>query len=114
MFSVWCHFLIGLIELFVSYLSCKQVDPSGGYENLVTVRSFMPHYHLAGGVNLPKIIDCVGSDGKSRRQLVKVSVCAFVRVLRVLLTSVFFLSFNKSLLVCHYSLASPDGKVLTI
>lgn len=76
MFSVWCHFLIGLIELFVSYLSCKQVDPSGGYENLVTVRSFMPHYHLAGGVNLPKIIDCVGSDGKSRRQLVKVSVCA--------------------------------------
>lgn len=34
----------------------------------------MPHYHLAGGVNLPKIIDCVGSDGKSRRQLVKVSV----------------------------------------
>lgn len=34
----------------------------------------MPHYHLAGGVNLPKIIDCVGSDGKSRRQLVKVGV----------------------------------------
>lgn len=66
------------------------MDPSGGYENLVTVRSFMPHYHLAGGVNLPKIIDCVGSDGKSRRQLVKVSVRAFVRVLRVLLTSGFF------------------------
>eukprot|EP00066_Takifugu_rubripes_P017315 XP_011606581.1 PREDICTED: serine-protein kinase ATM [Takifugu rubripes] len=48
-----------------------KVDPSGHYDNLVTVRSFMPHYHLAGGVNLPKIIDCVGSDGKSRRQLVK-------------------------------------------
>uniref|UniRef100_A0A1A7X0C2 non-specific serine/threonine protein kinase n=1 Tax=Iconisemion striatum TaxID=60296 RepID=A0A1A7X0C2_9TELE len=48
-----------------------EVDPSGCYDNLVTVRSFLPHYHLAGGVNLPKIIDCVGSDGKSRRQLVK-------------------------------------------
>lgn len=50
----------------------KQVDPSGCYDNLVTVRSFVPHYHLAGGVNLPKIIDCVGSDGAKRRQLVKV------------------------------------------
>ncbi|KAK7172240.1 hypothetical protein R3I93_004526 [Phoxinus phoxinus] len=48
-----------------------KVDPSGKYEDLVTVRSFKPHFHLAGGVNLPKIIDCVGSDGKSRRQLVK-------------------------------------------
>lgn len=52
----------------------NQVDPSGCYDTLVTVSSFRPHYHLAGGVNLPKIIDCVGSDGKSRRQLVKVGV----------------------------------------
>lgn len=50
----------------------NQVDPSGRYDDLVTVRSFLPHYQLVGGVNLPKIIDCVGSDGKSRRQLVKV------------------------------------------
>ncbi|KAI5092996.1 serine-protein kinase ATM [Silurus meridionalis] len=48
-----------------------KVDPSGEYEDLVTVRSFKPHFHLAGGVNLPKIIDCMGSDGQSRRQLVK-------------------------------------------
>ncbi|XP_077468061.1 serine-protein kinase ATM [Stigmatopora argus] len=48
-----------------------KVDPSGQYDNVVTVRSFVRHFHLAGGVNLPKIIDCVGSDGKSRRQLVK-------------------------------------------
>ncbi|XP_061575088.1 serine-protein kinase ATM [Cololabis saira] len=48
-----------------------KVDPSGRYDNLVTIHSFKPHYHLAGGVNLPKIIDCLGSDGKSRRQLVK-------------------------------------------
>ncbi|XP_061781898.1 serine-protein kinase ATM [Nerophis lumbriciformis] len=48
-----------------------KVDPSGCYDDVVTIRSFVPHYHLVGGVNLPKIIDCVGSDGRSRRQLVK-------------------------------------------
>uniref|UniRef100_A0A3B3YKP7 non-specific serine/threonine protein kinase n=1 Tax=Poecilia mexicana TaxID=48701 RepID=A0A3B3YKP7_9TELE len=59
-----------LDEVVIPTMEIK-VDPTGCYENLVTVRSFMPRYHLAGGVNLPKIIDCVGSDGKSRRQLVK-------------------------------------------
>ncbi|KAG7226115.1 hypothetical protein INR49_018726 [Caranx melampygus] len=59
-----------LDEVVIPTMEVK-VDPSGRYDNLVTVRSFMPQYHLAGGVNLPKIIDCVGSDGKSRRQLVK-------------------------------------------
>ncbi|XP_062830674.1 serine-protein kinase ATM isoform X1 [Anolis carolinensis] len=48
-----------------------KVDPSGKYENLVTIRSFKTQFHLAGGLNLPKIIDCVGSDGIERRQLVK-------------------------------------------
>ncbi|XP_041851361.1 serine-protein kinase ATM isoform X1 [Melanotaenia boesemani] len=59
-----------LEEVVIPTMEIK-VDPSGCYDNLVTIRSFIPHYHLAGGVNLPKIIDCVGSDGKSRRQLVK-------------------------------------------
>lgn len=44
----------------------------GEYENLVTIKSFKTEFRLAGGLNLPKIIDCVGSDGKERRQLVKV------------------------------------------
>ncbi|XP_034265463.1 LOW QUALITY PROTEIN: serine-protein kinase ATM [Pantherophis guttatus] len=48
-----------------------KVDPSGKYENLITIRSFKPEFRLAGGVNLPKIIDCIGSDGQQRRQLVK-------------------------------------------
>lgn len=55
----------------------------------------MPQYHLAGGVNLPKIIDCVGSDGKSRRQLVKARVCACVCVC---VTDCIFVQF------CMYSL----------
>ncbi|KAM5180001.1 serine-protein kinase ATM [Mantella aurantiaca] len=48
-----------------------KVDPSGKYENLVTIQSFKSEFRLAGGLNLPKIIDCVGSDGRERRQLVK-------------------------------------------
>ncbi|KAM6987939.1 serine-protein kinase ATM isoform 2-T2 [Tautogolabrus adspersus] len=59
-----------LDEVVIPTMEIK-VDPSGCYDNMVTVRSFVPHYHLAGGVNLPKILDCLGSDGKSRRQLVK-------------------------------------------
>ena len=38
----------------------------------MTIQSFKAEFHLAGGLNLPKIIDCLGSDGKERRQLVKV------------------------------------------
>nr|XP_021385049.1 serine-protein kinase ATM isoform X1 [Lonchura striata domestica]XP_021385050.1 serine-protein kinase ATM isoform X1 [Lonchura striata domestica] len=48
-----------------------KVDPTGQYENLVTISFFKREFRLAGGINLPKIIDCVGSDGKERRQLVK-------------------------------------------
>ena len=48
-----------------------KVDPTGEYGNMVTIQSFKPEFRLAGGLNLPKIIDCVGSDGKERRQLVK-------------------------------------------
>ncbi|XP_063061017.1 serine-protein kinase ATM [Engraulis encrasicolus] len=59
-----------LSEVSIPTMEIK-VDPSGKYENLVSIHSFKPNFHLAGGVNLPKIIDCVGSDGKSRRQLVK-------------------------------------------
>ncbi|KAJ8368814.1 hypothetical protein SKAU_G00088420 [Synaphobranchus kaupii] len=59
-----------LDDIIIPTMEIK-VDPSGQYNDLVTIRSFKPHYHLAGGVNLPKIIDCVGSDGKARRQLVK-------------------------------------------
>nr|XP_056714051.1 serine-protein kinase ATM [Euleptes europaea] len=62
--------LKNLEDVVVPTLEIK-VDPSGKYENLVTVRSFKPEFRLAGGVNLPKIIDCVGSDGRERRQLVK-------------------------------------------
>ncbi|KAM6385448.1 serine-protein kinase ATM isoform 2-T5 [Alca torda] len=62
--------LKNLKDVVVPTMEIK-VDPTGQYENLVTIEYFKPEFRLAGGLNLPKIIDCVGSDGKERRQLVK-------------------------------------------
>ncbi|XP_045153674.1 serine-protein kinase ATM [Echinops telfairi] len=62
--------LKNLEDVVVPTMEIK-VDPTGKYESLVTIQSFRAEFRLAGGINLPKIIDCVGSDGKERRQLVK-------------------------------------------
>ncbi|KAK2185679.1 hypothetical protein NP493_226g01000 [Ridgeia piscesae] len=48
-----------------------KIDPTGVYADVVHIRSFESTFKLAGGINLPKIITCLGSDGVSRRQLVK-------------------------------------------
>ncbi|CAH3032263.1 unnamed protein product [Porites lobata] len=48
-----------------------EVDPLCRYDDLVHVVRFDSKFCLAGGVNLPKIIFCIGSDGVKRRQLVK-------------------------------------------
>jgi hypothetical protein len=53
----------------------------------VTIKSFKTEFRLAGGLNLPKIIDCVGSDGKERRQLVKVRLPVSGIVFRGLMPS---------------------------
>ena len=52
------------------------IDPSCQYRDVTHVLGFEPTFKLAGGINLPKIISCRGSDGVSRRQLVK--VCGFI------------------------------------
>ncbi|XP_011366455.1 serine-protein kinase ATM isoform X2 [Pteropus vampyrus] len=62
--------LKNLEDVVVPTMEIK-VDPTGEYGNLVTIQSFKAEFRLAGGINLPKIIDCLGSDGKERRQLVK-------------------------------------------
>ena len=53
------------------------VDRSCSYKEILTISRFEPFFRLAGGVNLPKIVTCVGSDGKRRKQLVKVCVHYF-------------------------------------
>ncbi|XP_072019634.1 serine-protein kinase ATM-like [Amphiura filiformis] len=47
------------------------VDPHCRYDNIVYVEGFDSGFKLAGGINLPKILTCIGSDGVERRQLVK-------------------------------------------
>ncbi|KAH3729489.1 hypothetical protein DPMN_055461, partial [Dreissena polymorpha] len=48
-----------------------KVDPSGEYKDIPYILKFDAHFKLAGGINLPKIITCISSDGSSSRQLVK-------------------------------------------
>lgn len=52
------------------------VDRTSAYSDVTCIDRFEPYFQLAGGVNLPKIVTCVGSDGKRRKQLVKVSTTA--------------------------------------
>ncbi|KAJ7442296.1 hypothetical protein FB451DRAFT_1440423 [Mycena latifolia] len=47
------------------------LDASGNYENCVFIDKFESTFETAGGVNLPKICKCVGTDGARYRQLFK-------------------------------------------
>ena len=49
------------------------IDKSCDYRNITFLESFDGCFQLAGGVNLPKIVTCIGSDGKRRKQLIKVT-----------------------------------------
>ena len=58
----------------IPYFHCSfysQVDPSCKYDNVVFIENFDSCINLCGGINLPKVISCLGSDGRRRRQLVK-------------------------------------------
>lgn len=46
------------------------LDPSGRYDNCVWIEHYEPTFDVAGGVNVPKICKCVGSDGQRYKQLV--------------------------------------------
>ncbi|KAK6170767.1 hypothetical protein SNE40_019079 [Patella caerulea] len=48
-----------------------RIEASCNYDNIVYIKGFEKSFKLAGGINLPKIITCIGSDGIPRRQLVK-------------------------------------------
>ncbi|XP_039255246.2 serine-protein kinase ATM-like [Styela clava] len=42
-----------------------------GMSNFVSLRCFKPYFSLCGGINLPKIVVAIGSDGRERKHLVK-------------------------------------------
>lgn len=47
------------------------MDPTGKYPDLIRIVGFAKTYRLAGGINLPKIVTALCSDGQRRKQLVK-------------------------------------------
>ncbi|KAI0704256.1 hypothetical protein BC835DRAFT_810570 [Cytidiella melzeri] len=47
------------------------LDPTSRYDNCVWIECYEPNFEVAGGVNLPKICKCIGSDGKKYKQLFK-------------------------------------------
>lgn len=49
-------------------------DPTGKYEEFVSLVDFHPMFVTAGGVNVPKITKCKGSDGQYRKQLVRLAI----------------------------------------
>lgn len=47
-----------------------RIDPTKRYKRCVWVHSYLPTFQTAGGVNLPKISVCLGSNKKEYKQLV--------------------------------------------
>ncbi|KAI0640810.1 hypothetical protein C8Q79DRAFT_1015032 [Trametes meyenii] len=47
------------------------IDPTMEYQDCIWISYYDPIFTTAGGVNLPKITNCVGSDGKKYKQLYK-------------------------------------------
>ncbi|KAI5119125.1 hypothetical protein M0805_005731 [Coniferiporia weirii] len=47
------------------------LDPSMRYNDCVWIQCYAPHFETAGGINLPKISYCIGSDGAKYKQLFK-------------------------------------------
>ena len=47
------------------------VDPTCHYSSIVYPLRFKPSYQMVGGIHLPKLVTCIGSDGREYRQLVK-------------------------------------------
>ncbi|XP_071112563.1 serine-protein kinase ATM-like [Haliotis cracherodii] len=69
-FSLMLAKIKSLDDVALPTLEAK-VDPAGEYKDIVSVGGFGNTFRLAGGINLPKIITIIGSDGIERRQLVK-------------------------------------------
>ena len=48
-----------------------EIDPTCKYETFVSIHRYSETFTTAGGIHLPKISECVGSDGKRYKQLFK-------------------------------------------
>lgn len=56
------------VPVLTSHLA---VDETGKYDDVVSIAKYSDRFTTAGGVHLPKITDCIGSNGKMYKQLFK-------------------------------------------
>lgn len=47
------------------------IDPSGKYDNIIGISHWQKEFSTPGGINAPKRIECIGSNGKRYSQLLK-------------------------------------------
>ncbi len=65
---------ISLIPILTLDLS---VDSTLKYDKIIGIDKFKPEYRLVGGINVPKLIECIGTDGRIYKQ-VRREVVAFM------------------------------------
>ncbi|KAJ3118392.1 hypothetical protein HK100_000616 [Physocladia obscura] len=61
-----------VFNLAIPILTTDQpVSTTYDHPSIVTIHKFQQEYYLVGGINAPKVIQCIGSDGNIYTQLVK-------------------------------------------
>ena len=74
LFSVPDIALRNLKDIKVPVMTCHvPIDPTMRYEDCVWIHRYETKFYIAGGLNCPKINECIGSDGLRYRQLVRFS-----------------------------------------
>lgn len=66
-------------NIFVPTLAVD-VKCSGNYNDIISIVKYVDTYENVGGVNAPKKIICIGSDGIQREQLLKVVLNYKIRI----------------------------------
>lgn len=61
-----------LKDIKVPVMTCHlPIDPTMRYEDCVWINRYETRFSLIGGINMPKVIDCMGTDGRKYKQLVR-------------------------------------------
>ncbi|KAK8756671.1 hypothetical protein V5799_000627 [Amblyomma americanum] len=62
---------LGRLDKIPVLTQSVEVDQNASYRNLPGILKFSDEYQLCGGINQPKVIACLGQDGRKYKQLVK-------------------------------------------
>jgi hypothetical protein len=56
----------------IDTIYCSALDKTNTMSSVLGIHRYVDTFCLVGGVNAPKKVGCIGTDGKERPQLVKV------------------------------------------